>query len=306
MENLNFVALDLETANYQRHSICEIGLTIVRDSQIVDSKSWLVKPENNYYDDFNTYLHGITPQMTKKSPSFKEVWVEVEPYLTNQIVVAHNTSFDMYSLRDSFDEYGISYPTFQHLCSCRLAKYTFPNSYSYSLSPLCEAMNIEFDQHHRAESDSVACAKVFMKCLELSGTSSIEELESKYQFNRGYFSPNEFKPQLSTATYRIRISEIKGNPELIDEGSYFYGKEVCFTGSFVYGSRETLLQKIADIGGIPKNNVTKKTNILVVGQQDYKKVGDSGLSSKQRKAIEMKDKGSDIEIMSESDFLSYI
>ena len=63
---------------------------------------------------------------------------------------------------------------------------------------------------------------------------------------------------------------------------------------------------IADIGGIPSDAVTSRTDILVVGQQDYRVVGDSGMSSKQKKAIALKDKGQDIEILSESEFLSMI
>lgn len=306
MENLNFVALDLETANWQRNSICEIGIAIVKDSQIVESKSWLVRPEGNDYDGFNIYLHGITPQMTKNSPSFEKVWKEVEPYLTNQIVVAHNTSFDMYALKDAFELYDIEFPTFKHFCSCRIAKYTFKDTYSYSLSPLCEAMNIPFESHHRAESDSIACAKVFIKSLELAEVTSLEELESKYYFKRGEFKPSYFKPQLSTGSPKIKSANIQGNPELIDEGNYFYQKTVCFTGKLSYSTRQGLWQKIADIGGIPVDSVTKNTDILVVGQQDYRVVGEDGLSSKQEKAIKLKDKGQDIEIMSEADFLSFI
>ena len=305
MENLNFVALDLETANWQRNSICEIGITIVKDSQIVESKSWLVRPEGNEYDGFNTYLHGITPQMTKNSPSFNKVWKEVEPYLTNQIVVAHNTSFDMYALKDAFNLYKMEYPTFKHYCSCRIAKYIFKDTYSYSLAPLCTAMGIAFESHHRAESDSTACAKVFIKSLELANITSLEELESKYCFNCGSFSSGTFKPQLSTKK-STNITTIQGDPDKIDEGSYFYQKTVCFTGKLSYSTRAGLLQKIADIGGYPVDSVTKKTDILVVGQQDYRVVGDTGISSKQKKAIDLKDKGQDIEIMSESEFLSFI
>ena len=70
MDNINFVAIDLETATSQRNSICEIGITIVNHGEISATKSWLVKPENNYYDSFNIYLHGITPEMTKKMSIF--------------------------------------------------------------------------------------------------------------------------------------------------------------------------------------------------------------------------------------------
>ena len=122
MEALNFVAIDFETATEDRSSICEIGITVVRDSQIVETKSWLVRPEGNRYCAMNVAIHHITPDMTENRPSFPEVWKEVEPYLSGQIVVAHNTAFDMYALRDALDKYRLPYPTFSYYCSFRVAR----------------------------------------------------------------------------------------------------------------------------------------------------------------------------------------
>lgn len=307
MEDLNFVAIDFETATSKRSSICEIGITIVKNSTVVESKSWLVQPENNEYDDFNIYIHEITPAMTKNAPMFPEVWKEVEPYLNGNIVVAHNTSFDMYALRDALLLHNIPFPTFKYFCSYRIAKYTVINCYSYSLPNVCEALDIPFGTHHRAKEDSAACANVFIKCMNLAGVNSVNELPDKYSFRYGEFAAESFKPQLAKALSKSAIkSTIIGDPSKIDEGSYFYGKSVCFTGSFQYGIRTELLQKIADIGGIPVNSVTKKTDILIVGLQDFKKVGESGMSSKQKKAIDLKSSGVDIEIMSEPDFLENI
>ena len=67
MNNLNFVAIDLETATWEKSSICEIGIAVVKDSVITETKSWLVKPYRNRYDAFNIEIHGITPEMTKLS-----------------------------------------------------------------------------------------------------------------------------------------------------------------------------------------------------------------------------------------------
>ena len=64
-----------------------------------------------------------------------------------------------------------------------------------------------------------------------------------------------------------------------------------------------LLQLVADIGGTPTNSVTSKTDILVVGQQDFRIVGSDGMSSKQKKALQLLEKGQNIEVLSESDFL---
>ena len=136
----NFIALDLETATWNKSSICEVGIAIVKDSKVVETKSWLVRPYGNRYDSFNISIHGITPEMTRDCPSFKEVWREVQPYLEDQVVVAHNTAFDMYALKYAFEENGMSYPNFWHFCSYRVARYCFKDTYSYSLPIVCEAM----------------------------------------------------------------------------------------------------------------------------------------------------------------------
>ena len=304
---INFVAIDLETATSDRDSICEIGLCIVNNGQVVDTKSWLVQPPGNEYDDFNIFIHGIKPEDTENSPSFPDVWGEVSPYLCGQIVVAHNTSFDMYALRDSFIYEDVPFPDFVHFCTCRISKKVFPNLYCYTLDEVCRELSIKLENHHRAGCDAEACARIFLECIKASGVDSFLELQKKYTFKCGRFADDYFRPQLSCAySQPLKIEDIKGDPDKIDEGSYFYGKVVCFTGKCMYATRKELLQMIADIGGIPADSVTAKTNILVVGQQDYRVVGESGMSSKQKRAIALKDKGQDIEIMSEQDFLNFI
>ena len=310
---INFVAIDLETATMDRNSICEIGITIVENSIVKESRSWLVQPPYNEYDDFNIYVHGITPDDTADSPDFKEIWKQVEPYIYGKVVVAHNTAFDMYVLRDSFLENDIPLPCFINFCSCRLAKKVITGCYSYSLPNVCEALGIDFINHHKAASDSEGCAQVFLESIRLSGVSSFAELQTKYNFRCGRFSESYFRPQLANHgrhkdgySYEYNVKDIVGDPSKIDEGSYFFEKSVCFTGKFQFGIRKELLQMIADIGGIPTDSVTLHTDILVVGQQDYRFVGESGMSSKQKKANSLRDKGCDIEIMSEADFLRNI
>jgi DNA polymerase-3 subunit epsilon len=197
MNNIDFVAIDLETATWLRSSICEIGIAIVESSRIVDSKSWLVRPEGNIYDPVNIGIHGITPEMTKTSPTFGNVWKEVDPYLEGNVVVAHNSAFDMYALRDAFDKAGMCYPHFTDYCSYRIAKYSFKDAYSYSLPNLCHSLGIGFTHHHRACGDAIGCAEVFLKCLEFSDVENIEDLQSKYGFECGEFGDGLFRPQRS-------------------------------------------------------------------------------------------------------------
>lgn len=302
----DFVAIDLETATAKRSSICQIGITIVENGLVQDTKSWFVRPEGNIYDPFNIYIHGIQPSDTKNCPSFKEVWTEVQSYLQHKTVVAHNTSFDMYALRDAFDENGMDYPTFDYYCTLRIARYIVKGCYSYSLDAITDYLGLDFGIHHKADSDSKGCALLLLKCLEIDG-SNLEDLESKYNFHKGQFAPGTFIAHLAKAKYSTKAKIVDGledHPELHDEGNYFYGKAVCFTGKCQFGTRKDLLQKIKDIGGIPMDSVTKDTNVLIVGQQDYRVVGADGMSSKQKKAISLLQNGQDIEILSEAEFLN--
>ena len=305
----NFVAIDLETATAVRSSICQIGITEVIDGVPQQPKSWYVQPEGNLYDSMNIFIHGIHPEDTKNSPSFPEVWKEVALYLEGKTVVAHNTSFDMYALRDAFDKYGMEYPTFEYYCTLRIARYIVKGCYSYSLDIVLDYLNLDFEGHHKADNDSLGCAKLLLKCLEMDG-SNLEDLESKYNFHKGKFAPNTFIAHLAIekpyGSYDEFIKNLQVNPDTVDENNYFFGKSVCFTGTCQYGARKELLQKVAEIGGIPTDSVTAKTDVLVVGQQDYRVVGDSGMSSKQKKALQLLEKGKDIEILSETEFLSRI
>lgn len=311
-EAISFVAIDLETATSARSSICQIGITEVINGELQTPKSWLVQPEGNVYDSMNIFIHGITPEDTKNSPSFPEVWKEVLPYLQGKIVVAHNTSFDMYALRDAFDKYGIDYPTFDYFCTLRIARYIVKGCYSYSLDIVLNYLGIEFEHHHRADSDSMGCAKLLLKCLE-TDNSTLEDLEGNYHFHRGQFAPNVFIAHLQNKKqysgqhqYKNIIKDLEEHPELIDEGNYFYGKTICFTGKTQYAVRRVLLQMVKNIGGIPTDSVTNETDVLVVGQQDYRIVGADGMSSKQKKALKLLEKGQLIEILSESEFISRI
>lgn len=308
MNMMNFVALDLETATYDKSSICQIGITEVIDGKVQPSKSWLVQPLNNEYDEFNIDIHGITPEDTANSPEFPEVWKQVYPYLKNKVVVAHNTSFDMYALRDAFDLYQMEYPTFDYFCTLKIARYIVKGCYSYSLDKVLDYLGIEFNGHHKADNDSLGCANLLLKCLEMDG-STLDDLEEKYHFHRGKFAPDTFIAHLAKKNKLTKtelLGSLEDHPELVEESNYFYGKNVCFTGTCMYGARKELLQKIKDVGGIPSDSVTKKTEVLVVGQQDYRVVGDSGMSNKQKKAFQLLEKGQDIEILSETEFLSRI
>jgi DNA polymerase-3 subunit epsilon len=211
-------------------------------------------------------------------------------------------------LRQTLELYSIPFPTFDYLCSYIFSKKVWKGLTGYDLETLCKVNGIEFN-HHRAGDDSMATAELSLKAFEVVGTSSINDFAEKLQISVGRVYDGGYRP---CGTIQIRdysdkyhkLYDIVGDTSKHNPDSIFYGKTAVFTGTLLSMTRVEAHRKIADIGGIIGKSVTKDTDFLIVGQQDYKIVGDDGMSQKQEKAIKFIEKGSSIEILSEYDFLN--
>lgn len=300
---MDFIALDFETATSQRHSPCEVGLTFVKNNKIVETKNWLIKPINNEYDGFNIYIHGITPEDTANKPEFNEIWSELKPLIENQFIIAHNAGFDISVLRKTLELYKIPFPTLDYSCSYIFSKKVWEGLPSYDLKTLCKVNNIPL-KHHRAGADSKATAELSLKAFEISGVTSMNDFPEKLKTTIGRLYEGGYKPSETKRASRTKdLTKIVGDPTKHNVNSIFYGRTVVFTGTLSSMVRADAQQIIADIGGINGSSVTKDTDFLVVGQQDYRIVGDDGMSGKQEKAVKLIEKGSFLEIISEDDFL---
>lgn len=77
----DFAAIDFETANKERSSVCSVGIVIVRNGEITEKLYRLIRPYPNYYSYWNTQVHGLTFQDTACAPTFPEVWKEIDPII---------------------------------------------------------------------------------------------------------------------------------------------------------------------------------------------------------------------------------
>lgn len=302
---MNFITIDFETATADRDSPCEIGLTFVENWRITGTKSWLIKP--TYYPDFdyfNILIHGIEPEDVANEPEFDVIWQEVKPLIENQFLIAHNAGFDFSVLRRTLDTYGLDYPTLDYSCSYIFSKKVWEGLPAYDLKTLCHFNKIDL-KHHRAAADSRATAELAIKAFEKAGVSSKDEFPEKLRTIVGKLFSGGYRPS-ETKSQPRDLKTIVGDPKKHNPESIFYGRTVVFTGTLSSMVRANAQQIIADIGGTLGNSVTKDTDFLIVGQQDYRVVGEDGMSSKQEKAIKLVEKGSQLEIISESDFLRNI
>ena len=161
----DFAAIDFETANNERTSVCSVGVVIVRNGEIVDSFYSLIQPEPNYYNYWCVQVHGITRDDTDTAPVFPSVWRQIEPMIEGLPLVAHNKSFDERCLKAVFQCYGMTYPDYKFYCTCRAAKRAFPNAKNHQLHTISELCGYILRNHHHALADAEACAAIALKVL---------------------------------------------------------------------------------------------------------------------------------------------
>jgi DNA polymerase III subunit epsilon len=149
----SFTAIDFETAQGPRWSICQVGLVKVENGKIVDEIDLLVQPPDNFYHYRNTEIHGIHSKLTVKEPTFDTIWPIIKPYINKQNVVAHNMAFDNSCLVQTLQYYNIKTPVFNSHCTYKI--------FGSKLSDLCKKHKILLD-HHNALSDARACAQLFL------------------------------------------------------------------------------------------------------------------------------------------------
>lgn len=306
---MDFVTIDFETADSLRDTPCEIGLTFVEGGKVTETKSWLIKPNCwPHFDDFNIDIHGITPNMVKNAPEFPDVWSEILPRIKGAHLIAHNAGFDFSVLRHTLSAYDLTYPDVDYSCSYIFSRHGWPGLASYGLAYLCNHHGIALE-HHRAGPDSLATAELSLRTFLHHELTDFSQLTEKLRTTPGRLFAGGYNPCTTTRTYtneKRDLSKFVPQPGLENPDSIFYRQKVVFTGTLKSMPRAQAFQMLVDIGGDISELLTTDVNYLVVGQQNYKVVGASGLSGKQKKAAAYAAKGFPIEIVSEEFFLNNI
>ena len=157
---MKFYSLDVETANPDQSSICQIGVSVFEDGKLVDTWKSYIDPQDYFHLRF-IEIHGITPKMVKRKPTFPEVYPILRQMFENNIVV-HHSPFDRVAFRKVFDKYGLESFDVQWLDSVRVARHTWNDlDGGYNLANLALYLGIDF-RHHDALEDSITCGKIMV------------------------------------------------------------------------------------------------------------------------------------------------
>jgi DNA polymerase-3 subunit epsilon len=274
-----FVAVDVETANADRASVCQLGLAVYEGDRLTREWKTLIDPED-YFEPLNVTIHGISEDAVKGAPTFEQVAPELAGYLAGRVVVSH-TSFDRVAVERAFEGVGLEPPLCTWLDSARVARRTWEDvaKRGYGLGPLCERIGYSYQAHNALE-DAKAAAMVLLAAIAESNTGVVGWVE-RLAMRRCYDSS--------------RISAV-GNAH-----GPLFGEVVVFTGALCIPRREAA-ELATRIGCEVAPGVTKRTTMLVVGDQDARRLNGHDKSAKQAKAESLIATGQHIEVLTETDF----
>ena len=278
-----FVAIDVETANPDMASICQVGIARFTDGELTEEWSSLVDPED-YFDPVNTGIHGIRAGDVEGMPTFPEVAHRLMAFGNGSVWVSH-THFDRVSIGRTLEKYDLPHFEGTWLDSAKVARRAWQEFArgGYGLANVCHSIGHVFD-HHDALEDAKAAGQVLLAAMAETGL----DLPAWLKRVRQPIDP-------SRSAGRTPIAR-EGNPE-----GELYGETLVFTGSLTIPRREAA-DLASGIGCKVAASVTKKTTLLVVGDQDISRLAGKKKSSKHTKAEKLIRDGQPVRILRESDF----
>ena len=278
MNSLSFTALDIETADHVNHFICQIGIVKVINGVISEKFMSLIQPPNNIYSIHNFNVHGISPEMTQNSPTFYEVWPKIRHYFDDQIIVCHNSAFNIPKVENTLHYYNLPVPRFRTECTLKL--------FGKKLEDCCADFSIDLSKHHDALEDATACAKLFL--LNHNCSHPKEKGNTNRNSAAMSFYNNKF----------VEKEDLVPNFENCDSKSPFYMKKVVLTGDLAFISRQDIAHELKTKGADVNTCISKKTDIVIVG--------DNPGPSKMQKIEELRVNGYNIQIIHEDELLQLL
>ena len=226
---LDFVAVDVETANGNWASICQIGAVRFVDGQETESQVWLCRPPEgiDYFDDINISIHGITADDVKDAPTFAEAAGELLTFMRSDVLVAHNAQFDSTALRSAFLRSQMPVPEINLACSLALARFASKSKVlsvaNHKLPTVAKAVNFGDFTHHDALADARAAGHIVSALAPAFGATSgqwtVRDVFDAQGFTLGEMTPEHIMPVLRKDTAPISPEDLGAGTDFRDRTS---------------------------------------------------------------------------------------
>lgn len=312
---MDFISVDFETPNHKNDSVCAMGITFVKNSQIVFTDFVLINPQADF-DSYNIKIHGITMEAVQDKPTFNEVWPKYEKYFKHYPVVMHNANSDTAFLYKTAYRYGMVLPKMDFYCTMKLYKENY-HFKKCGLEELCERFSLDLN-HHNPASDSLCTAKLMLRLLEdenafIYVTIPFEDFK-KSASKHGYkllddtnASPSRPAPPRKPRKKSAEKDYVQPTCDYFNGEITIPGNCFVFTGDIPELERAHAKELVIKHGGSVQGYISKKVDFLVVGLEDRNIVTDpNGKSGKINQAESLVKKEPPIHIIESSKFVEHI
>ena len=283
-----YTVIDIETTGLSPawDEIIEIAAIRYEKGSKIDEYFTLVHPENDV-DEYITELTGITNEMLADAPTINECIGTFSDFVGESILVGYNVNFDVNFIYDNMVQYLGKPLSNDFVDVMRIARKELPELKHHRQADVVDFFNIHIDRAHRAQNDCEACNSCFVALKEhiIAGGTTLDDFCN-----------------LLSSKHGKHANDIKATSTAFDESQPLYGKVCVFTGVLEKMTRAEAMQLVVNLGGIPADGVTKKTNLLILGNNDYCKTIKDGKSGKQKKAEKLILDGADLQVIPEQVF----
>jgi DNA polymerase-3 subunit epsilon len=227
LNNLRFCIIDLETTggNPQTDQIFEIGLVRIENLKITEERSFLINPEKTI-PEFVQKLTGVKLDEIALAPKFPEVADEVVQFIGQDILVAHNTSFDIPYINAKLQQLSKSTLENKVLCTNVMTKFMIPEIVNSNLEYMSKIFQLGEGKAHKAIDDARMTAKLLLKYLEIFEAKKIKKV------NQLYYPRNRFE---------LDRRQFENAEEQIQEIHHLFSQETRPTTVSIKGSNGVLL-----------------------------------------------------------------
>lgn len=176
--SLNFTAIDFETANSSRASVCQIGLARVVDGRITKKVSEFVTPPAGFgeFSQRNIEVHGIRASDVSGAPQWEEILGKMLVFAEGTPFVGHNVSFEKSVVKAACAAAGVTQPQLMWGCSLKMARKHLPGYDSYSLGRLSADLGLSSFNHHDAGDDALASAELVLHAADTTNITDFHRL----------------------------------------------------------------------------------------------------------------------------------
>ncbi len=285
----DYCVVDIETsdASQERGDIIELSSVKVRNNEVIDTFSVLIKPRNPI-DIHTMRIHNITNKMVMNAPTFPEVIDSFKEFIQKDILIGHNVHFDINFIYDSCVKHNIEPLTNDFIDTLRLSRRTYREVPNYKLTTLATHFGYSATTHRGLDD----CYSTHLVYQELKNRLSPEEIEVLASIKSVYYSHKE--------------STIDVDPSMFKKNHLFYKQHIVLTGKMKKYTRRKASSLVLNIGGFIDREVSNTTNFLILGDAEYQEKVFGGLSMKHLESLNRIKSGQEITILSEDEFVNLV